>query len=174
MFLSCSSLQTIPLINTALGTNFQSMFNSCSSLQTIPLINTALGTNFSYMFSYCSSLQTIPLINTASGTSFLYMFSYCSNLSAIPDLQAHISLTAIDYFSWLLNCPKLSYCGIIGVRNTISYVNCLLDKDNLVIIFNNLETVTAKTITITGNPGASLLTAGDRLIATNKGWTIVG
>ena len=153
--------------------NFTNFFNGCRRLKNLN-IDTASGTNFQSMFQSCSSLQTIPLINTASGTSFLYMFSYCSNLSAIPDLQAHISLTAIDYFSWLLNCPKLSYCGIIGVRNTISYVNCLLDKDNLVIIFNNLETVTAKTITITGNPGASLLTAGDRLIATNKGWTIVG
>jgi hypothetical protein len=44
----------------------------------------------------------------------------------------------------------------------------------LVEIFNNLATVVGQTITISGNWGASLLTAPERAIATGKGWVLVG
>jgi hypothetical protein len=49
-----------------------------------------------------------------------------------------------------------------------------LGQAELVEIFNNLATVSGQTITISGNWGASLLTAGERAIAINKGWTIAG
>jgi hypothetical protein len=39
MFDACTSLQTVPLFNTASVTNVFSMFNSCSSLQNIPELN---------------------------------------------------------------------------------------------------------------------------------------
>ena len=55
MFFTCSSLTTIPLLNTAAGTTFTSMFNLCK-LITIPLLNTAAGTGFGTMFGGCSSL----------------------------------------------------------------------------------------------------------------------
>jgi hypothetical protein len=51
----------------------------------------------------------------------------------------------------------------------------LLDRDALVQVFNDLASgVTGQTITITTNPGAASLSAADRQIATDKGWTIVG
>ncbi len=60
------------------------------------------------------------------------------------------------------------------MSKTISYTSCNLSRLALIEIFNNLVTVTSQSITITDNPGAALLTAADRLIATNKGWTITG
>jgi len=50
---------------------------------------------------------------------------------------------------------------------------CLF-RDAILEIFNNLASgVSGKTLTLTGNPGLASLTADDKLIATNKGWTLV-
>ena len=122
------------------------MFRYCSSLQTIPLLDTSAGTNFSNMFYSCSSLQSIPLLDTSAGTDFLYMFYSCSSLQI-----AALSGTSLDFV----------YPG--------SYITTLAIVD----IFNGLATVTAQTITITGNIGVAGLSAANRLIATDKGWTIV-
>jgi hypothetical protein len=118
-----------------------------SGIKTIPLLNTSKGTNFNMMFGYCSSLITIPRLDMSSGTDFGYLF-YVSSL--------------------------LKRFEATGVKVSISFASCNLSRSALVEIFNNLATVTGQTITITGNPGASLLTADDRSIATNKGWTISG
>ena len=104
MFSGCSSLVTIPEIDTSNGTSFSSMFSGCSSLVTIPEIDTTNGTNFSYMFQNCSSLVTIPLINISNGTNFSYMFQNCSSLVTIP----LINTTNGTNFSYMfLCCPSL-------------------------------------------------------------------
>lgn len=54
----------------------------------------------------------------------------------------------------------------------ISYTN--METGSLVDVFNDLPTLTGKTINITGASGAATLTAGQRAIATGKGWTITG
>jgi hypothetical protein len=50
----------------------------------------------------------------------------------------------------------------------------MLGTGSLVDVFNDLPTLTGKTINITGASGAASLTAGQRAIATGKGWTITG
>jgi len=47
-----------------------------------------------------------------------------------------------------------------------------MQRQELVDLFNDLATVSTRTITITNNPGVADLTAADLLIATNKGWTV--
>jgi len=87
MFYGCSSLQTIPALDTSSGTSFSEMFRGCSSLQTVPALDTSSGTNFDGMFRDCRSLQTIPALDTSSGTNFGAMFSGCSSLTTIPALD---------------------------------------------------------------------------------------
>ena len=84
MFFNCSSLQTVPLFNTASVLNMSSMFQSCSNLETVPLFNTASVTSMNAMFQSCSSLQTVPLFNTAAATNMNNMFSFCSSLQTVP------------------------------------------------------------------------------------------
>ena len=45
------------------------MFNACPSLTSIPLLNTAAGTNFTTMFTLCSSLQTAALDRAGLGAT---------------------------------------------------------------------------------------------------------
>jgi hypothetical protein len=47
-----------------------------------------------------------------------------------------------------------------------------MQRTELVDLFNDLATTSAKTITVTNNPGVADLTAADILIATSKGWTV--
>jgi len=95
MFQSCSSLQSIPLLDTSAGTNFSYMFSACYSLQSTPLLDTSAGTTFSGMFSACYSLQSIPLLDTSAGTTFSGMFSVCYSLQSIPliDTSAGINFS---------------------------------------------------------------------------------
>lgn len=171
MFSGCRLIHTIPQLDTSSGTSFTGMFGSCYSLQTIPLFDTSKCTSFNSMFSYCYSLQTIPQFNTSGVTGFNSMFYDCQALQIMPQLDMSSSTNFTNMF---YNCKSLSKANMVGTKVSISYINCRLSKQALVDIFNNLATVTGQTITITGNWGASLLTADDRLIATNKGWTITG
>ena len=194
MFEGCSSLQSVPLFNTASVTNMTSMFKNCSYLQSVPLFDTSLAPNMSSMFEGCSSLQSVPLFNTASVTSMSYMFKNCSSLQSVPLFNT----ASVVYMSHTFrNCPSLlsvplfdissvaaiSYAfyqspsiqkgALAGTKTTISYSGCKLSANALTDIFNGLATIAGQTITITGNWGTPLLTAGEKLIATDKGWTIV-
>jgi len=143
----CFSLASLPALNTAAGTNFQSFCVNCYPLVSLPALNTAAGTNFSSFCAGCFSLVSLPALNTAAGTNFS---SFCAG------------------------CTSLSRSQITGTSNTISYANMRLGAVELVEIFTNLATVSGQTITISGNWGASLLTAPERAICTGKGWTISG
>lgn len=55
-----------------------------------------------------------------------------------------------------------------------SVKGCAFEREGLVEMFESLPTVTtARTITITGNPGVPDLTEEDKAIATAKNWTLV-
>ncbi len=58
-----------------------------------------------------------------------------------------------------------------GTKESISYASCRLSAEALNDIYTGLATVTAKTITVTGNYG---VTGDDPTIATAKGWTVTG
>ena len=172
MFESCASLKTVPLLETSKGTDFSYMFQGCVSLQTVPLFKTLNGTDFSNMFFGCTALQTIPLLVTAKGSNFSNMFGSCAALETLPLLNTSAGTNFSGMFT---NCGTLSKASFTGTKNVLSYAGCKLSRTALVDIFNNLASgVSSKTITITNNWGAPLLTAGEKAIATGKGWTIVG
>lgn len=179
MLQNCSLIQSVPLFNTANVSNMFQMFFSCISLQTVPLFDTTNVTTMSSMFGSCLSLQSVPLFNTINVTSMATMFNNCNSLKSIPPLStsAITTTTGTDFGANFANtCSSLTRCEMIFAR-TVSFLNCQLSQTALVEIFNNLvdrTSTTSATITITGNWGASALTAGERLIATNKNWVIVG
>jgi hypothetical protein len=157
MFTGCYSLQTIPLLDTSLGTNFGYMFNGCYSLQTIPLLNTSKGTIFSNMFQNCNSLQTIPLLDTSLGTIFSNMFQNCYSLQTIPLLDTSKGTNFGNMFN---GCYSLGKSDILNTIYSISYSYCKLSATELNNIFNNLATRysgSAQTITISYNWGNILI-----------------
>lgn len=101
------------------------------------------------------------------------MFQGCLSLNFIPSFNT----TLVTSFTTFANgCNSLDRCTTI-FRNSVGLQSCQLSKDALVEIFTNLTnrtSTTSATIDITGNWGATALTAADRTIATNKNWKITG
>ena len=178
MFSGCASLKIVPLFNTINVSNMANMFNSCSSLQTVPLFNTTIVTTTSGMFGGCLSLQSVPLFNTANVNNMSVMFSSCLSINSIPNFST-TSITptsGIDFGGFNQNNSSLDRVEMAFAR-TVSLQNGQLSRTALVEIFTNLvdrTSTTSATITISGNWGASALTAGERAIATGKNWVIVG
>jgi surface protein len=179
MFDFAASLIEVPLFNTASVTTMERMFTNCRSLTTVPLFNTASVTAMNNMFSSCFALKSVPLFNTASVTTMNTMFEFARSLNALPALStAGITTGAGTDFGlpFASACNSLDRCQMVFAR-TVGFSNCQLGAPALVEIFTNLvdrSLTTSATITITNNWGAALLTAGERLIATNKNWVITG
>ena len=168
MFYGCSSLQAVPLFSTAAVINMSSMFYGCCTLQTVPLFSTATVANMSSMFQNCYSLQAVPLFNTAAVTNMSSMFQNCYSLQTIPELNLN-AVTLVT--SFVTGCRVLSRISFKNMKQTLSIASCGLDAAALDELYTNLPTVTAKTLTVTGNPG---VTGDNPSIATAKGWTVIG
>lgn len=146
MFYSCNALETAPEMNTSNVTNMTKMFYSCNKLTTVPLYDTSKVTRMEEMFWLCSDLQTVPAFDCTNVTNMNNIFSSCRSLKSI--LMTNI-----------------------GVSLNIS-ASTLFEREDLVLILNNLKTVTTtKTLTM-GATNLAKLTDSDKAIATNKGWTL--
>ena len=104
MFYNCSSLTSIPLLDTSSVMNMSHMFQNCFELTTIPQLDTSSVMNMSYMFDGCSLITTIPQMDTSSVMNMSNMFSYCIKLTTIPlfDTSSVTSMNSMFY-----NCIKL-------------------------------------------------------------------
>ena len=169
MFQNCFSLQTVPLLNTANATSMSQMFSGCSALTSVPAFNMASASNISSMFSGCAELTTIPTFGTSAATNVSTMFNACSSLVSVPAINVS-AVTTGNFANMFASCPSLASCGMTGINQTISFLNCKLSAAQINAIFNNLSASgSGKTITVTGNYGAASCTTS---IATAKGWTV--
>ena len=168
MFNSCFALETVSLFDTSKALYFDNMFQNCYVLIEIPAFDTTSLINMANMFNGCYSLKSIPLLDTSKVTNFTGTFGNCPSLDELPALSL-LSTT----ISGLFSNGGITKAPFVNIRNTFSFANQMLSRVAILDIFNGLASgVTAKTITVSGNPGSGALTAADRLIATSKGWTV--
>lgn len=173
LFNQAYQLKTIKgTLNTVNNKRFDNMFYQCYELEEFPSMSTTNGTSFNGMFSTCYTAKTIPSIDTSNGTDFTNMFASAQSLQAIPRLNVSASTTYTTMFS---NCYSLSSGSLQNARANLTIYG-KFGRQGLINMFNDLGTVatSASTVTITGNFGASDLTAADRAIASGKGWIITG
>jgi hypothetical protein len=166
----CTSLQSVPLFNTAAGTNFSSFLRGCTSLQSVPLFNTAAGTNLASFLQDCSSLQSVPLFNTAAGTSFANFLQGCSSLQSVPLFN---TAAGTSFANFLGGCTSLSRIQATFPANlNINLANLSLGPVARNEIYSNLPTAVGspRTITVTGNWD---IAGDDTSIATAKGWQVI-
>lgn len=133
---------------------------------------------FQNMFSYCRNAKYIDLsecsfVNTTGG-SLASMFDSCALLQTIlfPDDIDFSSCSGTNrLFAGCYNLRDIPACfGTIDRAWSISDTQAT--RESIVGIFNNMPTVSGVTFTL----GARLLyklSDADKLIATNKGWTLV-
>lgn len=146
MFYNCSALETAPEMNTSNVTDMTKMFYSCNKITTVPLYDTSKVTRMEEMFWHCSDLQTVPAFDCTNVTNMNNIFASCYSLKSI--LMTNI-----------------------GVSLNIS-ASTKFERTDLLIILNNLATVTKTQTLKMGATNLAKLTDEDKLIATNKGWTL--
>ena len=173
MFMDCTSLTTIPQLNTSnvKDAGMHKMFYNCQALTSIPLLDTSKVTDMGFMFYNCRALTTIPLLDTSKVTNMNSMFSGCTNLTTIPALDVS-NVTDMTYMfagdDYNLKSILMTNIGAdLNISNSAQF-----ERSDLLVILNNLKTVTeTKTLTM-GATNLAKLTEEDKAIATNKGWTL--
>ena len=140
MFSFCHSLKFVPQLDTSKNTDFSYLFNSCESLTSIPALDTKKGDDFSYMFAYCQLLSSIPYLDTSNSTNFSFMFGECKSLSTIPEINV---TKGYDFNCMFINCSSLVSIGklnsIIGSDFTNMFFGCKKLKTISLINISNTE-----------------------------------
>ena len=129
MFDSCSSLTSIPQMDTSKVTDMGSMFNGCSSLTSIPQMDTSKVTSMGSMFSSCSSLTSVPQMDTSKVTSMNSMFYDCSSLTSIPQMDTSKVPNMFFMFAGcysLTSIPLLDCSSVTSTSTPFAYGS--LDK----------------------------------------------
>ena len=169
-FSYCQKITTIPLWDTSKVTYMYAMFNQCKSLTNLPPLNTSKVNNMGYMFSGCTSMIEAPTLDTSLVTEAGSMFGGCTKLTTVPAYNMD-RCKNLDYMFERCSNLKSILMTNIGVKLDIHY-STKFEREDLLIILNNLKTVTSsKTLTM-GATNLAKLTDEDKAIATNKGWTL--
>jgi hypothetical protein len=199
MFLNCVSLQsldlsafsTLTITNNTGDITAGQMFNNCNSLKTLKygfrVQSSAPGaTVISSSLLNCSSLTNLD-ISAAYATTNNYLIwqaigTATTNIAQVQGMTfscrfsrfQHNGTAAIRYNLQNLRLTNTGAGQYGGASPQIDVSYTLMGQAALVQLFNDLPTLTSKTINITSATGAASLTAGERAIATGKGWTITG
>ena len=146
MFYGCGELTTAPQMNTSNVTTMYKMFYRCNKLVTVPLYDTSKVTDMQEMFYFNYDLETVPAFDCTNVTNMQYIFTNCSNLKSIlmTNIGTNLEISASTRF----------------------------EREDLLIILNNLKTVTSTKTLYMGATNLAKLTDEDKAIATNKGWTL--
>jgi len=176
MFYNNYSVQqyTFPASFGSVATNMTSMFQNNYAVQqyTFPASFGSVATNMSYMFqnNYAVQQYTFPASFGSVATNMYYMFSgnYAVQQYTFPASFGSVATNMTSMFS-----GNSSAKTITNLEAAVSVtLTGLLETPAIIAVFNSLPIVTGQTITLTGLPGLAALTAADRLIATDKGWTV--
>jgi surface protein len=112
LFHSCSSLVSIPDMDTSQVTNMRSLFYGCSSLTSIPALDTSQVTDMQHMFYGCGALASVPDLDTSQVTNMYGMFNGCSSLTSIPALDTS-QVTDTDFMFY--GCSSLESVTLPGM-----------------------------------------------------------
>ncbi len=167
-FFNASKIQRMGNVNFSTANTTVSLFAS-APLEELGTLNIAASTNANTCFSSCQNLSKIGTITSTALTSMSNMFLNCVRLKEIVFTTCASVTTTTTAFS---GCFSLRKLRMPGISATFSIAGCNMQRTELVDLFNDLATTSAKTITVTNNPGVADLTAADILIATSKGWTV--
>ena len=116
-FSGCSSLTSIPQMDTSNVTNMESMFTSCTSLTSIPQMNTSKVTTMYYMFNNCASLTSIPQMDTRNVQNMNSMFGNCKSLTSIPQIDTSKVTTMYSMFEYCISLTSIPQMNTSKVNN---------------------------------------------------------
>ena len=168
------------------ATDMQQTFQSCENLKEIPTIKVTSLTNDNALyrtFFNCYSLISVKFEGMIAGPNngeYYQCFFACRSLQYIEGIDFSYATEASDMtqtFYVTRNINYIKFPGGATDETGFKYSTDLrynpLNRDALLEIFNHLVTIThSATLNIRNNSFTADLTAADKLIATNKGWTL--
>ena len=165
-------------IDTRRVTIMSAMFQGCSSLTSLDASNfdTQNVTTMLSMFYSCEGLTSLDVsnFNTQNVTNMYGMFYGCRSLTFI-NLGDKFDASKVTHVSDMFtNCNSLKTItgNIKNLSISLSLSNCPLDHDSALRVINGLATVTtARTLTLS-NTTKSTLSATEKAVLINKGWTL--
>lgn len=161
---------TLNGLNPDIAYSIDQAFFDCGWLKSVSL-NTTTGVpmkvkSMSETFNYCGQLTTLPLMDLTQCTRFSVIG--CNSLESIPAYDLS-NITSIN----LSNLYKLAEFHATGMKVSFNISSSTkFTREALVEILNNLATVTSTQTLTMGATNLAKLTDEDKLIATNKGWTL--
>ena len=188
MFFGCSSLTSLDVSkwDTSKVTNMYFMFSICSKLTSLDVSkwDTSKVTNMQYMFMGCSKLTSLDVSkwDTSKVTNMWNMFNGCSSLTSLDVSKWNVS--NVTNMNFMFNgCSSLT--TLIDGHESDSYLECLyklkvnidlsqcvkLNYESVYAVFNGLEMVTGKTITLPSVMKGKLNEIKLK-IPKRKGWTV--
>lgn len=171
LFADCSKLINIPSqLITPKNKNTSTMFYGCGELTTAPEMDTSNVTDMYKMFYDCNKLATVPLYDTSKVTDMQEMFYFNYDLETVPAFDC-TNVTNMQYI--FTNCRNLKSILMTNIGTTLEIsASTRFERSDLLVILNNLKTVTSTKKLYMGATNLAKLTDEDKLIATNKGWTL--
>lgn len=168
------------------ATDMRETFQNCENLKQLPPIHVNAITNTTGLYQTfygCWSLQSVVFVGMTQGPSdgeYYRMFMHCRSIEYISGVDFSYANDSGDYtqmFQETRNLARIDFPGSAGAETgfkySVSLRYCPLNRDAILEIFDHLCTIThSATLTLTNNSYTSDLTAADKLIATNKGWTL--
>ena len=167
-----SMLEHCTICDLPACTDMAQDFRGCSSLKEVIAGNMASLTSLYFAFLDCVTIDHIAIGNCPQLTGAPSAFNSCRTLVKLEIGQTPL----LKDFTNIQNANSLralvfNGCNFAaGAAAPIALNFSGLDAAALNALFTSLDTVTAKTITVTGSVGAS---SCDTSIATAKGWTVV-
>ena len=143
----------LPYVETHFATEMSAMFYGCPNLTSVPDLDTHNVTGMALMFQACTRLVSVPDLDMSNATSINNMFDYDYSLTTLRDNP---------------NAPEGSRWQF---KDDVSFGDCPLDRTSILKVFNGLQVVEGKTITISETTN-NYLSDEDKQIAIDKGWTI--
>ena len=156
MFWKCTSLTTIPPLDTSNMTECRYMFRGCTSLTTIPQLDTSRMQHIYGMFMECSGLKSLPLLDFSNVGDTYELFDIPSSSNETP----YPNLTDLGGFKNLKVSLNLSGMPNLTVQSLMNVINNLANR---LSIF--------PTLTL-GTTNLNKLTDEQKAVATNKGWVL--
>lgn len=171
LFADCSKLTNIPSqLITPKNKTTSTMFYKCGELTTAPEMDTSNVTTMYKMFYDCNKLATVPLYDTSKVTDMQEMFYFNYTLETVPAFDC-TNVTNMQYI--FTNCRNLKSILMTNIGTTLEIsASTRFEREDLLIILNNLKTVSSTKTLYMGATNLAKLTDEDKAIATNKGWTL--
>lgn len=161
---------TLNDLNPDMVYTLDNAFFDCGWLQNVSL-NTTTGVpmkvkSMSETFNYSSQLKTLPLMDLTRCNRF--SITGCNSLKSIPAYDLS-NVTSIN----ISNLYALEEFHATGMKVSFNISSSTkFTREALVEILNNLATITTTQTLTMGATNLAKLTDEDKLIATNKGWTL--